>query len=243
MTPSETPVRRLQNARLAQEALSRAFETAVTPRPDLLCRALDVLDATAVLAVDPDDIRRHKALADIHQATLRARHPAHRCEVGTALRPILGTTAAAPPAPVAAPVAATRPAEAPAVTPEPHRHKDAAPALKLAGAVSMTLGVAGFAAMAGGLVIRSQAIKIGGLLADVQAQQDYFTPFQGAELAILTDVASNGQRLALASGISGAALLVLGAALVGRGHVLTARARVAPMAGSGRAGLIVEGRF
>lgn len=240
LAPGEPAARRLQNARLAQEAFSRAFETAATPRPDYLCRALDVLDATAALAVEPDDIRRHRALADLHRATLKARHPAHRCEVGTELRPILGTAPAPPPP---APVAAPRQVEGPVVNTEPHRYNSAGSALKLTGAVSMTLGVAALAAMAGGLVIRSQATKAAGPLDAARDQQGYFTPIQGHLLAALTDVATAGQRMALAGGISGAVLLVLGAALVGRGHVVAARARVAPMAGSGRAGLILEGRF
>ncbi len=245
LSPADPPATRLQSARLAQEAYSRAYETARPPRPEYLCQALDVLDATAALAVADVDVRRHETLAAVHRATLKDRHPAHVCEVGTELRPLTGVRRASAPAPIAAPqISAPRNTKTNGDNAAlAARKASGARALKISGAVSLTMGVMGLAAMGVGMGIRSQAIRAADPLIAMHERQGVLLFGQGRELAALTDAVTAGQQVALAGGLSGAVFLVLGAALVGRAHVLTSRARVAPMAGPGRAGLIVEGRF
>ncbi|HEY0133610.1 MAG TPA: hypothetical protein VGB85_06005, partial [Nannocystis sp.] len=93
VSPARPPAERLELARLAQESFSRAYEvsTASTSRPEYLCRALDVLDATAPLAITAKDRERHEKLRATHQAKLAERHPDFVCEVGTEFRPIVVT--------------------------------------------------------------------------------------------------------------------------------------------------------
>jgi hypothetical protein len=98
--------------------------------------------------------------------------------------------------------------------------------------------------MAGGLVRKSQAQKAAGPLdATYKQQGDGFTADQRSEWNALAATGTAGQRLAVAGGVCGAVLLVAGAALVARGHVLASRPRVSVMAAPDRAGLWVEGRF
>lgn len=249
--PGAPTYERLQAARLAQEALSRAYQASRGAHPEYLCRALDVLAATLPLAVEPADIQRHQTLTATHQATLAAAHPDLTCEVGTELRPLRGSTARhrrGGPAdrlpPPSAPVNVT-PSDAPpvnTVNTDDNRRKTAS-ALKISGAVSMTLGVAALAAMAGGLAVRSHVLKTGDSLAALQTQQGYFTPTQQQTWSLLAKAGTTGHEVALVGGITGAVLLVLGSTLIARGQVLSKRTLVLPTAGLGQAGLMIEGRF
>ena len=238
VSPAEATAKRLESARLAQEAFSRAYEATVATgaaRPDYLCRALDLLDATAPLAVDEDDVALHKTLTETHIKTLKTGHPDHVCEVGTELRPII------PRARVQASVPSDGPV--PIKTVQIGRNRASA-TFKISGAVAMSFGVAALATMAGGLVFRAQAHKVAIPLADAKQQQDgFFTVEQGRALAGLTQTIHAGRQVAVAGAISGTVLVVLGAALVGWSYTSRARARVSPMVGVGRAGLFVEGRF
>lgn len=237
VSATDPPSRRLQSARLAQEAFSKVFEA--TGEPLYLCRALDVLESTAFLAVTAEDAERHRILSDIHRATLAARHPGHVCEVATELRPIRGI----PRAPVeVAPMAPPVITETPLIVDEPRPLR--APALlKTSGAVSLGLGVAALAAMAGGLALRSRALGAAEKLDAVRTQQGFFTAEQGRERAMLTQVRDTGRELAIGGGVAAFMLLSVGAILLGRGFVLAKRPRFSPMAGFGRAGMYVEGRF
>lgn len=241
VSPFSPAATRLRNARLAQEALSKAYANESTPRPEYLCRALNVLEATRPLAVGDEDVELHQTLSASRRATLAARHPGHVCEAGTELIPVVNS--GRKPQPVLSTSAGPSLDASESKNTYAPRESRAPFALKTSGAVAVSFGVAALAAMVGGLVVRSQAIKAADPLVDVKKQQGEFTLEQGHQLAALTNAENAARQVALAGGISGAFLLMLGAALIGRGQVLRARTRVAPMAAPGRAGIFVEGRF
>jgi hypothetical protein len=239
VSPTDPPSRRLQNARLAQEAFSKVFEATGEPRH--LCRALDVLDATAFLAVTAEDVERHRILSEIHRATLATRHPGHVCEVATELRPIRGTPRVREPVALAPPVIIT---ETPSNDGEQDRSRGApALLLKTSGAVSLGLGVAALAAMFGGLAVRSRALHAAEPLDAVRMQQGFFTAEQTRLRDTLTQARDTGRELAIGGGVAAFVLLSVGAILVGRGFVLAKQAQFSPMAGHGRVGMYIEGRF
>ncbi len=245
VSPAAPASKRLQRARLAQESFAKAYATsrATQARPEYLCRALDVLEATAPLALTTEDVRLHTVFAAKHRATLAEHHPGYVCETGTELRPILLVSHVRPvPAPASSQV--PRADVAPAAVPANRSRTDPAASLTIAGAVSLSLGFAALAAVAGGIGLRSQVMKAARPLDALREQQGgYFTEAQARALAPLSAADDVGRQLVLAGGISAAVLLVVGAALVGRGHVLKARARVRPVAGPGHAGISIEGRF
>ncbi|HEY0138896.1 MAG TPA: hypothetical protein VGB85_32645, partial [Nannocystis sp.] len=112
VSPAFPRATRLEHARLAQECFAQAYAktTTTTPRPEYLCRALDVLAATAPLAINAHDVRLHETLSGVRRVTLEARHPGYTCEVGTEPRPeSLPSEAPAPTASVAPPDGASQP--------------------------------------------------------------------------------------------------------------------------------------
>lgn len=153
----------------------------------------------------------------------------------------------------AAPVAARTPrATATTTTPTAEGPADAprvrlaarAQALTLTGATSLGFGALLLATMVGGLVLGGHDRKAADtLLATAEAEQ---RPLNAQELA---DQGAHARRarqsdgLALAAGITGAVLVVLGAALLGTGLRLrkrsrgSQRARLTPQVGPGSLGL------
>jgi hypothetical protein len=239
VSPAIPAARRLHNARLAQGAYARAYEEerlVGSSRPELLCQALDVLDATALLVVREEDVERHRKLTEGHRGTLAAQHPAHRCEVGTAWLPIPATTRPRPPAPVViaeATISRTPAPRARATTP-----------FRVTGAVSLSLGMTGLIVMAGGLAVRGFAVRAGEAFRPAESlPMPEFAVSQVQLLAELRETAQVGQTIAIAGGISGGALLTLGTLLLVLGRTKARRTQISPSAGIDRIGVVLEGRF
>lgn len=116
--------------------------------------------------------------------------------------------------------------------------------LLISGGASAALGLAGLGLMTAGLVIGRDVERDGeAQVAALEAEGR-----SGLEITdALAELRAKGQRantMAIAGGVSGALLLIVGATLIG---VSTTRAvrrvGVSPSAGPGRAGLVITGRF
>ena len=222
--------RRLEHARLAQECFAQAYArtTATTPRPEYLCRALDVLAATAPLAVHAKDVRIHETLAGVHRATLEARHPGHTCEGGTEPRPeSLPAPTPAPPPPVAPPGDASPPASekkdppaiAAPVAPKPAQPRplidDAVPPrhLKIAGGISLGLGLGLLGGVLYGMITQQRARARAREFAE-QSADPFITQAQSDDLHGHLARAQAGRRLAIGTGIAAGALTMMGTTLL-----------------------------
>lgn len=241
MDLDEPAASRIRSARLVQEAYAMAYEAtaAAAPRPTYLCRALDVLDATAPLAVDAEDRRRHETLINTHRTLLTTRHPGFVCEVGTELRPVLALPrvrstrkAETPPTPVSRP-------DGDAAT----RKIGAASALKVAGASTLALATASFAVMFGGLAEQALAHEAGRRIEATRDNPNSLTLDERDEAIRQLARFDRGRSMAIAGGIAGAALTTIGAALLVGSRAAARRTRVHASVTPESAGLILEGRF
>ena len=214
--------------------LYRMFEHSPPGDPEDLCRALEILALADPLVATDEERRKLEKWRSAHRSALRADYPEHRCTLVAA--PDVPTN----PSQEQTPRDLAPPAESPPIPVAPLERRILV--LHVGGGISLGLGVASLAAMAGVLGARTRVLD-SAEAHKAELDGKSVDPALKADIAALEDSYDRLGRAAVVTGLVGGVMLLTGSIALGRGRYLYRRLQLAPDVDRGHAGLVLTGRF